>query len=116
MRTLRKWALVCFLPVFLLFHSNAHAQTEIILANTIHVIDWLQTREAAKNPKFKEVNPLIGHNPSLGRVNRYFLLTGIGMNILYRVLPPEYKDVFNMSFIVLRGAIVTYNLSIGVKF
>ena len=39
------------------------------------IIDWLQTRYIAKNPKiWSEINVYLGVHPSVGRVNVYFLI------------------------------------------
>ena len=56
-----------------------------------HGADWGQTRYIARHPQFKETNPILGERPSIGKVNNYFLATGLAHALLMATLPPEAR-------------------------
>jgi len=52
---------------------------EALILNTfLLVADWGQTREIAVNPRYREINILLGENPSLGEVDLYFATAIVG--------------------------------------
>ena len=70
--------------LLLLFISPAYADEwttndtyREITYQGLAAIDWLQTRNIAKNPNYYEQNPILGEYPSVGKVNAYFAITGI---------------------------------------
>ena len=77
----------------------------------LHGLDWAQTRTIAKNPnKYSEINPILGRHPSTGRVNNYFLATGLGHLGLNDMLNyPQYRKWFQNSTIGLEALITPRN-------
>jgi len=112
------------LSVFvLIFCTSAHSESwtveQKILSATYmatHVIDWGQTREIAKHPKESgpEYNPLLGSEPSPGKVNAYFLLTPV---LWYYALDniPQYRTVALTVLNLVQIGVVAHNYHVGIK-
>lgn len=79
-----------------------------------HLIDWGQTLEIARNPKYYETNPILGKTPTRGEVNRYFLITGIGHYLISRYLD-DYRLAWQKTTFFIELGVVTRNASIGIK-
>jgi hypothetical protein len=114
-----------FIFVLLLLSSSAFAdewRTEDTYREvaylTLHTIDWLQTREIAKNPdKWTEQNPIIGSpHPNIDRVDGYFALTALlHVGVAY-ALPAEWRKGFQYVTIARETYSVTRNyLSVGIR-
>ena len=59
-------------------------------------IDWLQTKEIARNDDFYETNPQIGKYPTQWEVDRYFIISaGVGV-LATHVLPQEWRKYWLM--------------------
>lgn len=78
-------------------------------------VDWGQTRYIARNPdKFRELNPMLGAHPSLGEVNRAFLVsTAVGL-LAAHYLPQYRKGMLQVWFAVGVGVTVR-NAAIGIR-
>lgn len=83
---------------------------------TVHVMDWLQTRYIAKSDDFYELNPILGKYPSMGKVNTYFLITGIGHVLVSYILPQKIRNFWQAITFILESGVVGRNLAIGVRF
>ena len=85
---------------------------------SLHIVDWGQTRYIAKSPKYYELNPILGRNPSVGKVNTYFTVTGILHTtvsyLLWRYKPRWWKW-FQVITITSQATVVYHNFSIGIK-
>lgn len=106
-------------------HTSAQAQffrdwetkDQALLAagTTLHLVDWGQTRYVVKHPgEYRELNPLLNNNPSMGQVNAYML----GTLILFPVLAeyfPEYRTGVLSLWVASRAAVVGRNYHIGVR-
>lgn len=78
-------------------------------------IDWGQTRNISRNPdRFKELNPLVGEHPSLGQVNRHFIVSAALIGLAAHYLP-EYRDVILKMHVGLQVANTARNFSIGLR-
>lgn len=91
-------------------------------------LDWNQTRKITgpdhvvfltetsgyRRRSGTESNPLLGKHPSIGTVNRYFVLSMLGTAGLAYVLPPFYRRAFLGGLIVVESAFVISNESAGV--
>lgn len=65
------------------------------------LVDWGQTRYIAKHPdRFREVNPLIGDHPSLGEVNRHFIVSTALMFAAAHYLP-QYRTRLLQVYVVV---------------
>lgn len=86
----------------------------------LHGMDWAQTRTIAKSPhQFHETNPFLGEHPSVGKVNNYFLSTGLMHALLANQLPPELAKIFQYGSMGFEAGFVGKNkfkLGIGMTF
>lgn len=85
------------------------------IATALIVIDWAQTRYIATHKEYEEANPLLGRNPTLGEVNRHFVIV---LGLHYLVNKTKYKNPWNQGFIIAETYAVLRNryLGVGVKF
>ena len=95
------------LPLSLIFDKSLNESDKrerLYLA--LHGLDWAQTRQIAKSPHetVSETNPILGRHPSVGRVNNYFLATGLGHYGLSKILPPDLAKLFQYGTIGLEAA------------
>lgn len=84
-------------------------------AAAVRLADWAQTRNIVRNPdRFREVNPIIGEHPSMGRVDGVFIL---GSALLFAAAHyfPEYRRSILQVYVVIGSGVVARNASIGVK-
>jgi hypothetical protein len=84
---------------------------------TLHYmrVDWGQTRYISKHQKYHEVNPLLGEHPTIGRVNRYMLVSGLTHVVVSDFLSPPWRERFQYVTIGLKASVVTYNYSVGIR-
>lgn len=83
---------------------------------TLHTIDWAQTRYIAKNPdKWRELNPLIGEHPSVGRVDGYFATGALLHTGIAYVLPEKWRKGFQYVTIGIEAGITARNYHLGIK-
>lgn len=82
----------------------------------LHVADWAQTRNIARNPdEFHETNPILGRHPSVSEVDDYFLVTGVAHALVSAALPPKYRRKWQAAGIVVEAGAVAHNYSIGIS-
>ena len=78
-------------------------------------VDWAQTRHIARHPdRFRELNPMLDPHPSLGEVNRMFLLTTAAGLLAAHYLPKYRKGMLQVWFAV-GAVVVARNAHIGVR-
>ncbi len=67
----------------------------------ITAMDWDQTRALANHydPYVWETNPLLGHHPSVSRVNAYFPLYIVTHAAVAYVLPKPWRTIFQSIWI-----------------
>jgi hypothetical protein len=108
---------------FLLFLFLIAASTQInakeinwyrVASNATITADWLQTRYIAKYDSHSEMNPILGRNPSVAKVDLYFISSLLFMNALGEWLPSSWSDRFYFGLFVSETAVVTRNKQIGV--
>ena len=81
----------------------------------LHGRDWAQTRTIAKNPQeHSELNPILGEHPSTGKVNNYFLATGLGHIALAHVLGSDWRKYFQYGTIGLEAVVTQRNKQRGI--
>ena len=84
---------------------------------TLHAIDWGQTLYIADHPnEYYERNTILGDHPSRGRVNTYFILSGLGHAAVSYVLPRPYREIWQYGTIAVSGYWVINNYHIGIQF
>ena len=79
-------------------------------------VDWLQTKEIARNDDYYERNPILGENPSQTEVNLFFLAGSILETGAVHFTKSEYRPYVQTIFIGVNSAFVIHNYSIGVRF
>lgn len=78
-------------------------------------VDWAQTRHVARNPeRFRELSPLLDRHPSLGDVNRHFLVTTAAGLLAAHYLPQYRTRMLQVWFAVGVGLTVR-NAAIGIR-
>jgi len=83
---------------------------------TLWAIDALQTRNIAAHPdQWYEQNNYLGSHPTIGAVNRYFLVgSALHAGIAY-LLPEKYRAPFQYGTIAIEVGYVAHNFSLGVQ-
>lgn len=93
--------------------------TKAVALAVLTTADWAQTRNIARNPhKWYETNPLLGEHPSVSKVDKHFIISGIVGAFVLESLPSKYRDwALNAGIMIEVGCVVNnFNLGIGVKF
>jgi hypothetical protein len=85
-------------------------------AATALAIDWAQTREARRmTPQPTESNPVLGGNPSFGRINTYFTTVFVVGGVAVAYSPPIVREGLMAGVILLEIDAINQNKSIGIK-
>lgn len=117
-------AIMKYLSILLLLASisTAHADewdgTDSALEVTYQVlaaVDWIQTRQIAKNPSYWEQNPLLGNHPSVSKVNEYFALTGLAHYYIATQLSVHTRHIFQGASISIEVSVIAHNYAIGLR-
>jgi len=83
---------------------------------TLWAIDALQTHTIAENPdQWHEENSYLGLHPTIGAVNRYFLVGSVLHFGVAKLLPEKYRAPFQYGTIAIEVGYVAHNYSIGVQ-
>lgn len=79
------------------------------------VVDWAQTRDIARRPDIIEMNPILGENPSINKVNQYFLGSAVLFNTAMYFLPEDHAK--KLAYVVggVQILAIGNNVAIGVK-
>jgi hypothetical protein len=99
-------------------HADEWSATDKTLlgaATVLLVIDWGQTRTIAKDERFVEKNKILGPNPSVGDVDKYFAIATLGTIGLAYALPSQYRGYFLGGVVVLESVVVMRNHQLGIK-
>lgn len=94
--------------------STADTQRQIAYG-LLHTMDWMQTHEVSRNPDYRELNPILGPNPSEGRINTYFAATLVGHTVISYYLPDNYRRWWQFITIGFEAGVVGRNASMGIK-
>ena len=81
---------------------------------TAHAIDWAQTRNIGRNPRYEEMNPILGRKPSSGKIDAYFIMTPILGYLVLDALPQYRTAILAVASLVEIG-VVAHNYRIGIK-
>jgi hypothetical protein len=78
-------------------------------------IDALQTRNIARHPdKWGEQNNYLGAHPTVGAVDRYFIVGSVLHASVSYLLPEKYRAPFQYVAIGIETGYVASNLSLGI--
>lgn len=92
--------------------SDGH-RAGVIAYNVVSAVDMLQTREIQSNPRYTELNPLIGDSDT--EIAGYFVAKSILHYGITRILPEQYRTGWLSISIVPSILAVENNHSIGVS-
>jgi len=82
----------------------------------LHTIDWGQTLYVVEHPDdYRETNGFLGNHPSRGKVNTWFIITGLLHVGAANWLSPTYRDAFQYITIGYQANNVSRNYSIDIK-
>lgn len=82
----------------------------------LHTADWSQTRYISKHcDQFEEGNGILGDCPSVGRVDCYFLATGLLHIGVAHILPPDWRRGFQLVTISVEAGAVAHNYKLGIR-
>lgn len=113
-----KYLLLFFLafPCFADEWTDADTAREATF-QTLATIDWLQTRNIARNPEvyWEQYNAVLGNHPSIGQVNNTFAVWMIGHYLVSKYLPQEFRAPFQYVTIGVEVGDVVHNFSIGLS-
>ena len=100
------------------FEVESWDKTDYLLLGTLvtfTIIDWGQTRYIASNSdRFNELSPLLGDHPSIGKVNRHFVMSSIAIVGVAMILPSKYRKLFLGATAILEIGVTAHNRSIGI--
>lgn len=109
--------------IMLALSASAHAELTstqkalYLSAQTATVLDWSQTRTIAKNPdRFQEANPLIGKNPSAGKVDAFMAARMVGNHFAAHYIPDDYRTPALIGMNAVYWGVVIHNHKLGVEF
>ena len=98
--------------------SNSWTTQDTILQlsyTTITLLDGLQTKKFIKNDTGRELNPVVGPNPSQKKINSaVFTVIILHAGVSY-ILPKKYRHIWQYIFIGVEGHTVYYNHLKGTK-
>ncbi len=81
----------------------------------ITAIDWLQTKEIARDPAHKESNPILGSNPGQNEIDMYFAGCAIAHTAIAYYLPRKYRRIWQYVWIGVEAGYVGYNYNAGIR-
>jgi hypothetical protein len=85
-------------------------------AMALTVADWGQTRDIVKRPsEYRELNPILGPQPSMGKVNSYFIGALVAQYLVAEYLPDPLKTMVLSGVLGMQLTTVGNNRSIGLK-
>lgn len=85
-----------------------------VAANATITMDWLQTRYIAKYDSHHELNPVLGRNPSVDKVDLYFASSLLLANVLGEWMPGNWSKNFYLGLSLSETGVVARNHRIGV--
>lgn len=102
----------------MLFPTQSHAgkiDYEYVLANSLLIVDWMQTREIEKYPNLSEGNFILGPNPSRYDIDRYFFVTVAAYNVAYYALPKKWSKRVTRVLTFVEIGCVGNNYYLGIR-
>lgn len=86
----------------------------------LHITDWSQTLHASRRRSYRnqplcyrETNPVLGDNPSTGRINSYFASTLLLHSAIAYILPKPYRTIWQSFWIGAEYSAVQQNREYG---
>ena len=82
---------------------------------SLKAVDYIQTREIARNPNYYELNPIIGKYPSKEKVTVYFALGGLMYYLVANWLPERWRTPWLSFWATASFTCVVHNHRIGIR-
>lgn len=82
----------------------------------LHVMDWAQTAQIARNDDYHELNPILGEHPSASEVNLFMGVSLVLFTVLPGLIQPKYRTWMTSYMCLARAAAVAHNYRIGIRF
>lgn len=115
---MKRLLILCML-ISPLAYGDEWSKTDIALESvyaTLHTIDYLETRQIARNDHYYEsINPILGKNPSQDKVDIWFCSMMAAQYIIADRLPSKWRKLWISSGIVVEGSMVRKNIKVGMK-
>lgn len=88
-----------------------------VASNAMILADWSTTRDLTRryDEGYRELNPILGSHPSIGRVNVHFVSALIGHYFLTDWLDGDNRTFYLQLITVSEGAITARNLGLGLR-
>ena len=104
------------IPSFADEWTSADTKREVAF-QALLAIDFAQTRNISAHPdQWYEQNNYLGSHPTIGAVNRYFLVGSVLHAGIAYLLPEKYRAPFQLVTIGIEVGATVHNYSIGVGF
>ena len=78
-------------------------------------VDWLQTKEISRNPKFYERNIILGGNPDQNKIDIYFTSCLLAHSAIAYYLPRKYRRIWQVCWIGMEVGTSCHNVAAGVR-
>ena len=78
-------------------------------------IDWLQTKEIVKSPRWFETNETMGREPDMHDVNQYFTAMLISHWVVNRYAHPRFRLVVNIGRSAVQTQAIWNNHDEGIR-
>jgi len=92
------------------------ADTALLSAGLgLKAVDYLQTKEVARNANYWETNPVMGANPGQNEIDLYFLASALVQGGVAWFLPSDWRKAYLGCWIGISGRNVFHNHKIGVR-
>ena len=79
------------------------------------LIDLGQTFDGIEKDGYREVNPILGENPTKGEVSRWAAVSIITTTAMAYILPRKYRTIFQSIVIGAELQAVRYNYQVGLS-
>ena len=80
-----------------------------IAYQTLNAVDAIQTCHFLAKGGVKELNPILGSNPSCKKVVGFKIAAGVLHYVVARSFDEETAKIFQITTIVIQGGVVTWN-------
>ena len=87
----------------------------VLLFVVLSFVDYRQTLEIARDPRFWEINPILGRSPKPILTRVYFIVCGILVVTGFVILPAPFNWLIISFSIGIEFAFVFHNYRIGVR-
>ena len=111
--------IIFFLLLFntICYASDEWTYTDTLLEGTLYIVssmDVSQTLTFGRNPKYIEMNPILGKHPSKAKIIGYPIIGLITHTYISSKLDKPYRELWQMFWISVEVSAVQHNRSEGI--